>query len=200
MSIRNPVSSEYEAFLRITGIVKSELQDLSEFPDIVLPRAPEVQPDALVGQGKAGDLGRRIREVRMSTYLCAGIRVSVSLSISRYCLSLTPAMLRHSRRAGDFPLRYRDRICRSRLKVQVYTNPHKIFLFFYFFLFLRCLSGYLFFADNHSMYSIGKERCQPPYSDGETPYFSLKHLAKYDAVVKPTLYMTSVTDSLPCAR
>ena len=36
MSIRNPVSCEYEAFLRITGIVKSELQDLSEFPDIVL--------------------------------------------------------------------------------------------------------------------------------------------------------------------
>ena len=100
MSIRNPVSCEYEAFLRITGIVKSELQDLSEFPDIVLPRAPEVQPDALVGQGKARDLGRRIREVRMSTYLCAGIRVSFSLSISRYCLSLPPAMLRHSRRAG----------------------------------------------------------------------------------------------------
>ena len=72
MSIRNPVSCEYEAFLRITGIVKSELQDLSEF----------LQPDALVGQGKARDLGRRIREVRMSTYLCAGIRVSVSLHIS----------------------------------------------------------------------------------------------------------------------
>ncbi len=31
-----PASCEYEAFLRITGIVKSELPDLSEFPDHVL--------------------------------------------------------------------------------------------------------------------------------------------------------------------
>ena len=126
MSIRNPVSCEYEAFLRITGIVKSELQDLSEFPDIVLPRAPEVQPDALVGQGKARDLGRRIREVRMSTdtvcpcpRLCSGTVAGQAIG------------------QGISTLRYRDRICRSRHKVQVYTNPHKIFLFFYFFLFFE---------------------------------------------------------------
>ena len=36
---------------------------MKRVPSSVLPRAPEVQPDALVGQGKARDLGRRIREV-----------------------------------------------------------------------------------------------------------------------------------------
>lgn len=55
---------------------------------------------------------------------------------------------------GISTLRYRDRICRSRLKVQVFTNPHKIFLFFTFFFFLRCLSGYLFFAENHIKFWI----------------------------------------------
>lgn len=55
---------------------------------------------------------------------------------------------------GISTLRYRYRICRSRLKVQVFTNPHKIFLFFTFFFFLRCLSGYLFFAENHIKFWI----------------------------------------------
>ena len=114
------------------------------------------------------------------------------------------AMLRHSRRAGHRAGDFHAKISGQDMPVKTqgagFYESAQDFSLFYFFLFLRCLSGYLFFADNHSMYSIGKERCQPPYSDGETPYFSLKHLAKYDAVVKPTLYMTSVTDSLPCAR
>ena len=81
----------------------------------------------------------------MSTYLCAGIRVSFSLSISRYCLSLTQAMLRHSRRAGDFPAKISGQDMPVKTQGAGLYESAQDFSLFYFFLFLRCLSGYLFF-------------------------------------------------------
>ena len=68
------------------------------------------------------------------------------------------AMLRHSRwaghRAGDFHAKISGQDMPVKTQGAGFYESAQDFSLFYFFLFLRCLSGYLFFAENHIKFWI----------------------------------------------
>ena len=68
------------------------------------------------------------------------------------------AMLRHSRRAGHRAGDFHAKISGQDMPVKTqgagFYESAQDFSLFYFFLFLRCLSGYLFFAENHIKFWI----------------------------------------------